>query len=612
VAADSGAVGSSFIVKRYGAEIDLSVEGKVQCPRCASKGGDASKNNLHRYGLDESGKHRGAKCFACDMVIPSQQWLEENSEQQIEEEIELVGSHFDEAVHEKLKGITGVDPKGYRGLSKEVCSYFGVRHEYSEEDGSVVAQYYPVTSSGSLTGYKKRIANPKGFAAIGETGKDCDLFGWFRFKNSSGKYVVIAAGEIDMLSTFQMLKSYNDSRGGEYEPIPVVSSTVGESGVKQFQSHYEWFNRFERIVVIPDQDAPGKAALDKIVKVLPKNKVFVMSLPMKDSNEMLKAGKQKEFINAFFRASSYTPDGIVASDQLLDKIKEAAEVPKIPLPPFMHKLQGLMAGGIPLGVTLCLGSASGQGKSTYVEELTYFMIFNSPHRVGVVSLESDCAQYGTKLLSRHIKKKIDLIDDPDYKRDFLNSDEIATKADELFKHPDGSPRFHLIEERNGSLEGMKELIMELVIACDCRVVILDPLQDLLDAQPLDAQSGFMSWIKGMMKSHGVTFVLVNHLRKSGSGAKANSAGADIHEEDFMGHSSIFKSSACNLLFTRNKEAEDEFSRNVTTMKMTKCRWTGRTSPVAGKFYYCNETHTLHDLDDYLAENPQALPEGVDF
>ena len=232
------------------------------------------------------------------------------------------------------------------------------------------------------------------------------------------------------------------------------------------------------------------------------------------------------------------------------------------------------------------------------------MIFNSPHRVGVVSLESDCAQYGTKLLSRHIGKKIDLIDDDNYKIEFLNSEEIRRKSEELFKYPDGTPRFHLIEERDGSLESMKDLIMQLVVSCDCRVIILDPLQDLLDAQPLEAQSGFMSWIKGMMKSHGVTFILVNHLRKSSGGSKANSTGADIHEEDFMGHSSIFKSSACNLLFTRNKEAESEFERNVTTMKMTKCRWTGRTSPIAGKYYYDNETHTLYDLEDYLEKHPE--------
>lgn len=600
----------TFIVERHGMSIDLSREGKTACPRCRSQGLDNSGNNFHTYGLDENGKHKGGHCFSCEYTIPSQQWLEDNGKVE-EEEIELVGSHFDLEVNEKIKKQTGVDSKGYRGIRTEISRPFGVRYSYSEEDGSVVTSYYPTTQNYEISGYKVR-HHPKRFEAIGESGKDCELFMQFAFKNSTEQRVVIAAGEVDALSCYQMLYDYQKSKG--YEPVPVVSATIGESGShRQLQAQYEWLNRFTKIIICADQDKAGQEAVEKMAKVLPKGKVFVMSLPMKDANELLCAGKEKLFINAFFQAAAYVPSGIVGSDQLLDKIREAAVVPKIPLPPFMHKLQGLMAGGIPLGVTLCLGSASGQGKSTFVEEITHYMIFNSPHRVGVVSLESDCAQYGTKLLSRHIGKKIDLIDNDEYKIDFLNSEEITKKSEELFKYPDGTPRFHLIEERDGSLESMKDLIMQLIVSCDCRVVILDPLQDLLDAQPLDAQSGFMSWIKGMMKSHGVTFILVNHLRKSSGGSKANSTGADIHEEDFMGHSSIFKSSACNLLFTRNKEAESEFERNVTTMKMTKCRWTGRTSPVAGKFYYDNDTHTLYDLDDYLAEHPEAqLTESVDF
>lgn len=517
---------------------------------------------------------------------------------------DIVGKEFDDSVNEKIKSVTGTDTKGYRGIRSDVSRFFGVRYEYSEEDGSVVKSYYPMTKEYELSGYKVR-THPKTFnTPYGETGKNCDLFLQFRFKNTTENRIVIAAGEIDALSCYQMLADYQKGRG--YDPVPVVSSTIGEGGAhRQVQGQYEFFSRFTKIIICADQDAAGQEAVEKLAKVLPKGKVFVMRLPLKDANEMLVQGKEKQFISAFFQAPAYVPSGIVGSDQLLEKIVEAAEVPKIPLPPFMHKLQGLMAGGIPLGVTVCLGSASGQGKSTFVEEVTYYMIFNSPHRVGVVSLESDCAQYGTKLLSRHLGQKIDLIEDVGEKIARLSSEEVKAKSDELFKHEDGSPRFHLIEERDGDLEDMKELIMQLVVSCECRVIILDPLQDLLDSQPLEAQSAFMSWIKGMMKSHGTTFILVNHLRKSSGGSKANSTGADIHEEDFMGHSSIFKSSACNLLFTRNKEAEDEVERNTTIMKMTKCRWTGRTSPFAGKYYYDNETHTLHDFNDWAKDNPNT-------
>ena len=579
-------------------DVDTSHEHKTGCPRCIRKGEDKSRNNLHVYG-----EGKGAFCWACEFTIPSDEWLAEHGEIKDEEEEFVVGSYFDLEVNEKIKKVTGVDSKSYRGILTDTSRSLGVRYGYSEEDGSVVSTYYPTTQDYEITGYKVR-HHPKRFEAIGETGSDCELFMQFAFKNTSEQWVVIAAGEIDALSSYQMIAAHQKSKG--YEPTPVVSATIGESGShKQIQKQYEWLSRFSKIIICADQDEAGKKAVDKIAKVLPKGKVFVMSLPMKDANEMLVAGKQRQFISCFLGASAYVPSGIVGSDQLLDKIKEAAVVPKIPLPPFMHKLQNLMAGGIPLGVTLCLGSASGQGKSTFVEEITHYMIFNSPHRVGVVSLESDCAQYGTKLLSRHIGKKIDLIENDEYKIDFLNSDEIRSKSEELFKYPDGTPRFHLIEERDGSLESMKDLIMQLVVSCDCRVIILDPLQDLLDSQPMDAQSGFMSWIKGMMKSHGVTFILVNHLRKSSGGSKANSTGADIHEEDFMGHSSIFKSSACNLLFVRNKEAPDDFERNITTMKMTKCRWTGRTSPVAGQYFYDNESHTLYDLDDYVKEHPQV-------
>ena len=44
------------------------------------------------------------------------------------------------------------------------------------------------------------------------------------------------------------------------------------------------------------------------------------------------------------------------------------------------------------------------------------------------------------------------------------------------------------------------------------------------------------------------------------------------------------------------------------MKMTKCRWTGNTSPNAGMYYYDNSTHTVHDLDDFLDRNPALKAE----
>jgi KaiC/GvpD/RAD55 family RecA-like ATPase len=575
--------------------IDLSYPHNEQCPRCAREGRDSARDNLQVYS-----EGNGAYCHACGWTLLSD---EEKAKRGIyeEEEDEQVSTRdpITDEENATIKGYTGTKSKGWRGIKDETNKYFGIRYEYDEETGEPDAQYVPTTINGKLVGYKVR-RMPKDFSGpVGVVGKDCDLVGQFRFTNG-GRVVVIVGGEVDQLSAYQMLAEYQESKG--YDAVPVVSPTVGETGcVKQIQAQYEWFNKFDRIIIGMDNDAAGETATHKIAKVLPKGKVYVAKWSRKDPNLMLTSGLEKEFVNNYFKAKPYTPDGIVGSSGLGDKIREAAGMKKIPLPPFMHKLQKMMAGGFPLKTIINLGSASGTGKSTIVDEMTYYWIFNSPYKVGIVTLESDSGQYGTKILSRHVGRKIDLIEDETDKLAYLDSDYVREKEKELYFMPDGTDRFYLIEDRDGGLESMKAKIEELIIACGCQLIILDPLQDILDGMTNEEQAVFLKWMKGMLKSHDVTFINVNHVRKSGGGQKANSTGADLFEEDMQGSSSIFKSGACNLLFTRNKEAEDEIERNTTRMKASKIRWTGKTG-VAGEYFYDNASHTMFDKDDYLAKN----------
>jgi hypothetical protein len=105
----------------------------------------------------------------------------------------------------QIKEETSTRCSGYRGLSDNVTAYFGVRHSFSEEDGSVVEQYYPCTQNGKLVGYKVREV-PKDFKSIGRTGATTECFMQFRFPRG-GKYVILTEGEIDALSAYQMLRS---------------------------------------------------------------------------------------------------------------------------------------------------------------------------------------------------------------------------------------------------------------------------------------------------------------------------------------------------------------------------------------------------------------------
>lgn len=610
------------IAEKYG--IDLYTYGKVGCPKCEEKGMDRSGDNLMVYGTDDVGRHKGAHCFGgCGgFTIPSEEWLEENGVVE-EQEYNIVGAEFNDEIHAKMKEVTSVDSKGYRGIRKDTTAAFGVRHEFDTQTGQVSVQYYPTTAEADndhgfiLSGYKRR-QHPKDFkGALGETGRECQLFGQFKFLRQRGKYCLIVGGEVDQLSAFQMLADANArsnaAKGTSYDPTPVVSPTIGETGCeKQIVGQYEWFNRFERVIVCMDNDDAGRKATEAVCKALPKGKAYVMEMSMKDPNSYIwdkdkgiPVGKEFNFIQEFYKAVPYTPSGIVGSGSLISRMKDSVLVPKIPLPPFMHKVQKMMAGGIPLGRIVNLGSASGTGKSTIVDECVFYWVYNSPHRIGVVSLESDVDEYGIKILSRKMGVKIDLIEDPQEKYDLLCKPETEAEMQDLMFRPDGSHRWHLMDERDGGLDDLKEKIMNLIVACECKVIILDPLQDVMDGMSNEEQAVFMRWQKGLTKSHKVTFININHVRKSGQGSKQNSAGAELFEEDFQGSSSIFKSGACNLLFMRNKEAENEVEQNVTRMKMTKCRWSGRTSPNAGMYFYDNPTHTIHDLEDFLDRNPDV-------
>lgn len=72
-----------------------------------------------------------------------------------------------------------------------------------------------------------------------------------------------------------------------------------------------------------DNDEAGRAAVEKCVKILPRNKVYVMELTdVKDPNQALVEGKIDHFIDRFFKAKLYTPAGVYASNVLYEAALE--------------------------------------------------------------------------------------------------------------------------------------------------------------------------------------------------------------------------------------------------------------------------------------------------
>lgn len=563
------------------------------CPDCGSS------NALAVYS-DES-----THCFSCLKTKPSKEWLEANGKDKKHKSSKVKETNKEEVLTkedkkpkvtqeqtDELKSRTSIKGSGYRGIRDDVLATFGVRTEYDENTGEVYATYYPCTEGYELSGWKPRV-HPKSFGgSIGRVGASCELFGQFKFKNG-GKTVLIVGGEADVLASYQMLQDYYKSKNWDFES-PVVSPTVGETGsAKQLAAQYSFFDSHERILLAFDNDEAGKKAMEKAVEVLPKGKVFIVNWSMKDPNDMLLAGKAKQFISDFYNAKAYVPAGVVASSELYARVVAQANIAKVSLPPFLKKLEGMIGGGLVLGHIYNICAWTSIGKTLVVNELIYWWIFNSPHMVGVVSMELDTGQYGETLLSRHIQTKLAKLSTEE-KVKMLESEHVVKKGKELFEKEDGSPRFYLVDDRDGTIEQLKDVIEQMIIESGARIIVIDPLQDCIGNLSNEEQGSFMSWVKSMIKSHNCSFVLINHVRKKSQGDDS----IKVSESDVMGSSVITKSATVNVMLARDKEAEDETERNTTHITLPKSRLTGDTGP-AGKLYYDNVTHTLYDFDTFF-------------
>jgi archaellum biogenesis ATPase FlaH len=570
--------------------------GKNPCYGCRKKGNDRAGNNYHHYG-----EGKGGYCHACGFTLLSDDEKERRGlEGDVYEEQEEVSTKLPitDEENERIKGYTGISGKGYRGLRDEITKYFGVRYEYDQETGEPIKQFIPVTKDYKLVGYKTR-KFPKDFTSpIGQTGKDCDLIGQFRFKDSNG-ILLIVGGEIKQLAAYQMFIDDQKKKGKtQYDPVSVVASSIGESGcAKQIANHYSWLCQFSKIVVCMDADDAGRAAAEEVCKVLPKGKAFVMSMRYKDPDEYIKQGKEDDFIKDFWKARQYTSAAIVDSDQIYEEIKQRALVDKLPFPPMLNKVNKALAGGVNYGYICNILAGSGSGKSSVINQCVSYWMKELDLNVGVLSLEAEAGEYGENLLSHYLGRKIALIQDRDERLAFVGSEEAEQAANSLFKREDGSSRLYLLDDR-GDYTKLQEQIEELIIGCGCKIIVIDVISDIFSGKPIEYIDSWMGWQKKIVKEHQCIIFNVAHVRKSGSGEKSASSGAFLTEEQIIGSGTQYRSAGVNIALQRDKNNPDEILKNSTAVHILKSRSTGWTG-LACELFYDSNTHTLWDKEEYM-------------
>lgn len=583
------------------------VEGKNPCYWCRKDKRDIQGTNFHYYG-----EGLGGHCFSslCGKSLLSEDYKDEYGINEIcLEEYEFVATEFNEEVHNKLKENTGIDSKGYRGIRADISRSLGVRYEYSTEDGSVAKTYYPVTKDclkkdikDSIVGYKIR-SHPKSFLPpVGEADNSCDLFMQWKFKSHRGM-LVIAQGEVDAMSAYQMLYDVHVERGNKdkYDEIAVVSGITGEGGAaKQLRNQYEWLTQFSKIIIIPDSDKAGKKAADEMAQVLPKGKAFIANLRLKDINEYIEKGMEREFISDFWGNKPYTPDGIYASNTLFDEVINQAHQSKISLPPFMFKTEEVL-GKIVVGEIFTIYGDTSIGKSLFVDSIAEHIIVNEPDQVvGIMSLEADKAKYTTNILARHLKANLNKMDGDD-RVNYLMSPEVKEKVDSFLSREDGTPSFYVYDMRAADLESVKNSIYEMIKKLGVTVVLIDPLSDLTSSLSREDQDKFTIWLKSLtLEFPHLTIIVVAHTRKRDTSNQ-------ITEQDIIGSSILSKSSAQTISLERNKLEECPIKRNTTTVTVQKNR-PHQVTGVAQKLYFDIRTGELSDFGVWKDNNPHMFVE----
>jgi len=494
----------------------------------------------------------------------------------------------------------------YRGIRAETLNFYNYKVEF--KDGKPYRIYYPQTNPekclddrlNTLVGYKARTL-PKtfGYGNVGQTGKSNELTGQFRFRNQRGKYILVClGGENDAAAARQMLK--DGRKQGGYEPTPVVAPTVGEGGgVDQIRMQYDFLNQFDNIVLCGDADKAGRAALKKICSVLPKDKIKVLNCTHKDPHSMLEKGMQKQFIADFFNAEEYGESGIKDSVDALEGIKEFLTAPRISLPPYMHRLQEKMRGGIrSTGAIVNIIAHTSTGKSYVTDKLTHYWLFNAPLKPTIVSLERTSEELMIDLCSLHLKKNLTYFQSGNDAWEYISGEEGTLAQKELSADEDGRRRFYVIDERDGDIFTLQAQIEKAAKKYNSKLFIIDPLTDLLRSLGNDAQEEFMKWQK-YMKKNGYVFINVLHTRKPPVDGEGNAK--FVTEYDALGSGTFVQSSDINIVLNRNKNSADPIERNTMYVDLPKCRG-GETGP-ACQWYFDMETREQVDYEDWKASQP---------
>lgn len=503
--------------------------------------------------------------------------------------------------------LVGETPlKVIRGLTQKTFEKFKVTIGKLPSSGEEVLLFpYRDIQGNPGVAQKRRFKNKSFSMAYSQPVEGLQLFGQHLWGNKGGKYLVVTEGEFDAMAVSQI----------QNHRWPVVSVGSGASGsLEHLLLNLPFLEKFENIVLMFDNDDPGKEAAQEVAKSLSGHlNIKVAELPLKDPNDMLQAGRSSEVINAMFNAPEWKPEGIVSASELLEEWSKVEATNAVPYP-----WDGLTATtmGLRGGEIVTIGAGSGVGKTQFCMEVVYDLITKRDSKVGLVFREQGWSRTLDGLVGLELGKKVhveralqglpeDIRATVQEKKGINNFD--ADEAREALERLLGSGQV-FIDKQWGS-EDFDDLISKirfLAISKKCNVIILDHISIVISGLDIKDERKALdvayTKLRELCEQTGVSLIIVSHLRRP-DGNKGFEEGLDISLSHFRGSQAIGQLSDMVIGLQRNKK--DPEKREWTEVAVIKNRFTGEDGVTACWLKWDDSTGRLQE------GTPPFLEEGQD-
>lgn len=455
-----------------------------------------------------------------------------------------------------------------RGITEETCKRYGYALAQSAYGVVQVANLYDEHKK--LIGQKLR-GKDKTFSVRGTLGNS--LFGSHLF--ASGKKVVICEGEIDCLTVSQV-------QGNKW---PVLSLPNGCSSAKKvIANNLDYLDNFQEVVLMFDMDAPGRAATEEVASILPANKVLVASLPEKDANACLLAGKGAAIITAIWEAKPYRPDGLV---QLGDIIEDVLKPAVMGLPWFLPSLTELTYGRR-FGESYFFGAGTGVGKTDVFTQSIAYDISELKEPVGVFYLEQGTVETGKRIAGKLAGKRFHVPD-----AGWTTQELQDTFADtELINRVTLYDSFGVTD-----WESMRKKIVYLA-ANGVRLFYIDHLTALATGQNQNEREvleQITADMASLAKQHQIILHVISHLATPDG--TPHEEGGRVTIRHFKGSRAIGFWAHFMFGLERNQQHENEVLRQRTTFRVLKDRHTGNSTGKTLTLGYDAHTGVLYETAD---------------